>query len=85
VLKPFEPHLPLYVYEDGNMIDFREVKNDSSFVELSDTIFILSEKHQIKDIEMVGSPQYIKGIIKKIKEAETAKYNKNELNFILYK
>lgn len=75
LIKPFDMKQSLYVYEDENQIDsYSFAVND-----INDVIFIFVDKYDIQYVDLVGPKQYVEGIKKKIKEAESTKYNKNKL------
>ena len=67
-------------YEDGNKIDMIQ----TSIADFNESLFALSEKHEVYQLDMTGPKKYIKGLEKQIKEAEMTKYsaNKIEVNII---
>ena len=75
LIKPFDMKQSLYVYEDENQID------SCSFAvsNIDNIIFTFVDKYDIQYVDLVGPKQYVKGIKKKIKEAEFTKYSKNKL------
>lgn len=79
ILRPFDLEQSFYVYENGNKIDMAYPTID----EVNDTIFTFVEKYNITQVDLTGPKQYIKGISKKIKEAEFSKYNKNSIQINL--
>lgn len=76
ILRPFDYKHPFYVYKDGNKVD---IANPVAH-EINSTIFALADKHGIDYIELTGPKQYVAGIVRKCKEEEMTKYNKNTLN-----
>jgi hypothetical protein len=80
VLRPFDMKQNFYVYEDGNKLAVTAPTLDK----INETIFSLAEEYDIKQVDLVGPKQYIRGLTKRFKEAEIAKYNKNtiEINII---
>lgn len=79
ITNPFVVKQTVYVYEDGNKININEPKME----DLENTILSFSKDYDIKDITLIGSKQYNKGIEKRLKEQELSKYNKSELNIVM--
>lgn len=79
ILRPFDLHQTLYVYEDSNKIDYAK----PTFAELNNTIFALVDQYQINDITFLGSMQFNRGIKNKLIEDELTKYSYNKLNINL--
>lgn len=75
MIKPFVLEQDIYVYEDGNKIDNIKVP----LSKINETIFSLSQKYNITTIDLMGSKQFNRGLIKKIKEEEMTKFNENKL------
>lgn len=80
MVRPFDAQQILMVYEDGNKIDMIQ----TSIADFNESLFALSEKHEVYQLDMTGPKKYIKGLEKQIKEAEMTKYsvNKIEVNII---
>ena len=80
MIRPFDAQQILMVYEDGNKIDMIQ----TSIADFNESLFALSEKHEVYQLDMTGPKKYIKGLEKQIKEAEMTKYsvNKIEVNII---
>ena len=80
MVRPFDAQQILMVYEDGNKIDMIQ----TSIADFNESLFALSEKHEVYQLDMTGPKKYIKGLEKQIKEAEMTKYeiNKIEINII---
>ena len=80
MVRPFDAQQILMVYEDGNKIDMIQ----TSIADFNESLFALSEKHEVYQLDMTGPKKYIKGLEKQIKEAEITKYsvNKIEVNII---
>ena len=80
MVRPFDAQQILMVYEDGNKIDMIQ----TSIADFNESLFVLSEKHEVYQLDMTGPKKYIKGLEKQIKEAEMTKYsaNKIEVNII---
>ena len=80
MVRPFDAQQILMVYEDGNKIDMIQ----TSITDFNESLFALSEKHEVYQLDMTGPKKYIKGLEKQIKEAEMTKYsaNKIEINII---
>lgn len=80
MVRPFDAQQILMVYEDGNKIDMIQ----TSIADFNESLFTLSEKHEVYQLDMTGPKKYIKGLEKQIKEAEMTKYsaNKIEVNII---
>lgn len=76
IIHPFDMQQMFYVYEDGNKLEVINTKIQN----IPETIFSLSDKYNINDINLSGSKHYIKGLIKQIQEKEITKYNYNKLN-----
>jgi hypothetical protein len=76
LIKPFDLKQNLYVYEDGNKIESASPQLDN----INNTIFALADKYNIVQVDLVGPKQYIRGLTKKLQEAEMAKYNENKIN-----
>lgn len=75
LFQPFDFKQKIYVFEDGNQIDCIESTMDN----IVNDIFNFIGKYEIKRVELVGPIQLSKGIAKKIKNEEMAKYSKNEI------
>ena len=80
MVRPFDAQQILMVYEDGNKIDMIQ----TSIADFNESLFALSEKYEVYQLDMTGPKKYIKGLEKQIKEAEMTKYeiNKIEINII---
>jgi hypothetical protein len=80
IISPFDMKQNFYVYEDGNKV----AAATPTISTLNETIFSLSEQYGVSQVDLVGPKQYNKGLVKKFKEAEMAKYNNNkiEINII---
>ena len=76
LIKPFDYKQKVLVYEDGKEIE----TTHSTISELSNIIFMLSDKYSIQQIDLVGPNEYSKGIGRKIESEEFIKYNNNKLN-----
>lgn len=74
-VKPFCLMQEFYVYEDGNKIDTISLKTNN----IDKEILPFVEKYNVSEINLIGSKQFNRGLSKKIKAAEMAKFNKNEL------
>lgn len=75
VVRPFDRKQNFYVYEDGNKLAIATPTID----EINNTIFSFVDTYDVHQVDLVGPKQYLRGLGKKIKEAELTKYNKNEL------
>lgn len=75
VIRPFDLRQTFYVYEDGNKIAIEY----PTINEINESVFLLSSKYDVNQLDLVGPKQYNRGLSKRIKEAEIAKYNKNTL------
>lgn len=75
LIQPFDYYQNFYVYEDGNKLEAATPKLEK----VNETIFHFADKYEITKIDLIGPKQYIRGFIKKIKEAELNKYNMNKL------
>lgn len=75
VLRPFTMAQNIFVYEDGNKIEVAT----STLGEINDNLVELAYKHNVTEIELVGSKIYAKGIQKKIEKVELTKYNTNNI------
>ena len=75
IIHPFDLKQTFYVYEDGNKLDIVH----TTIQEIPDTIFKLSNLYDTYQIDLSGSEQFAKGIIKKIQEQEFTRYNENKL------
>ena len=75
VVRPFDKKQNFYVYEDGNKLAIATPTVD----EINDTIFSFVDTYDVHQVDLVGPKQYLRGLGKKIKEAEFTKYSKNEL------
>ena len=80
VLRPFDRKQNFYVYKDGNKIDMISVILD----EMNAEVLALAEKYEINRLDLTGPKQYARGIVKRLEEAEMAKYSKItlEINII---
>lgn len=79
ILRPFDILQTIYVYEDNNKIDCAKI----NFKDLNDTIFELSSKYDIEEINFLGTKQFNKGIQNKLEAEEMTRYNKNKLKINL--
>lgn len=75
ILRPFDLNQIFYVYEDSNKLDMIQVETS----EIPNTVFLLSEQYDVKQVDLSGPEHYVKGIIKQIQEKEIIKYYKNDL------
>ena len=75
VLKPFDIYQTFYVYEDGNKLEVTTTR----IKDISDTIFQLSAKYDVMQIDLAGATYYAQGIAKQIQEKEMQKYNQSRL------
>lgn len=75
IIRPFDLHQVFYVYQDGKKLDTVKTTVD----EIPQTIYGLSQKYNINQIDLSGSKHYAQGLVKKI--IENAKYNNKELIF----
>jgi hypothetical protein len=71
-LHPFDLNQKLFVYQDGNKIDYAEVKID----EVTDQILAFCDKYYLSKISFLGPSQYIRGIGKRIKENFLTNYDR---------
>ena len=80
VLRPFDRKQNFYVYKDGNKIDMISVTLD----DMNAKVLALAEKYEINRLDLTGPKQYARGIVKRLEEAEMAKYSKItlEINII---
>ena len=74
IIHPFDMQQFFYAYEDGNKLEIIK----TSIKDIPETIFYLSDKYDIEQVDLSGAKHFIKGIIKQIREAEITKYNKGE-------
>lgn len=75
IIKPFVVQQNVFVYEDSNKVDVISIPlND-----IQDAIVDMAYKYDVKEIDLIGSKKYSKGIEEKIKENEMTKFSKNEL------
>ena len=79
VIRPFTLNQNVFVYEDGNKIDVVTTDLES----IVDTIIEISAKYEAKEIQLIGSKNFSKGIQERIETAEMTKYGKKELKIIL--
>lgn len=75
VIKPFERLQSLYVYKDGNQIDFIEPTMDN----LNKSLFSLVDEHEATHLDMVGPKQYLNGLSQQIEKEEMIKYSNKKL------
>ena len=76
VIKPFTLKQNVYVYEDNEIINVTQ----TDLKDLENTIIAKVDEYETSDITLVGARKFSAGIKKKIADAETAKYNKHQLN-----
>ncbi len=79
IIKPFILNQNIFVYEDGNKIDVVSVELDN----VPNTIIETATKYNAKEVQLIGSKNFSKGIKEKIELAEITKYGKNELEIKL--
>ena len=75
VLRPFERRQSFYVYEDGNRLEMQRPTID----EVNNTVFALSDKYDVTQVDLTGPKQYSRGIKKKLELAEMEKSSTNKL------
>ena len=75
IIRPFDVKQILYVYQDGNKLDNIQPTIDS----IPEQVIQLAYKYEISQIDLSGPKRFTENIIKKIKQREMTKYNKNEL------
>ncbi len=76
LIHPFDANQTLYVYEDGNSLDFMKVKIEN----IPEAIFKLSKAYNVYDVDLSGAKYFSKKLIQKIQEEEMIKYNEKKLN-----
>lgn len=79
VLRPFDLQQKIYVYQDGNKID----ATISTIQELNKTLFELIDEYDIKQVDLTGPEQFLRGIKQQLEEAELAKYSNNKITINL--
>lgn len=79
VLRPFIMNQNIFVYEDGNKIDVISAPLDT----IENTIIDTAAKYAVKEVQLIGSKKFSKGIKERIETAEMAKYGKNEFEITL--
>ena len=77
VLRPFSLKQQFYVYDGENKIAGALISNN----EIPEELLQLTVEYGITEVNFSGSKPYIKGIVKKIQEAEMKKFNKNTIKF----
>jgi hypothetical protein len=75
IINPFDAQQNMFVYEDSNKIDAETFEIDK----INEIIFKLTKKYDTKEVSLAGSKQYLRGLIKRFKEAEFTKYNENTI------
>lgn len=75
IIRPFDLRQTFYVYEDGNKIAVEY----PTLNEINESVFSLSSKYEVSQVDLVGPKQYNRGLSKRIKEAEMTKFNENKL------
>lgn len=75
LLKPFCKEQSIYVYEDGNAIDAKEIE----MKELNNQLEIFIKEYDISQVDLVGPSQYAKGISKKFKKEKLTTYTENKV------
>lgn len=75
IIRPFDLRQTFYVYEDGNKIAVEY----PTLNEINESVFSLSSKYEVNQVDLVGPKQYNRGLSKRIKEAEMTKFNENKL------
>ena len=79
VIRPFTLNQNVFVYEDGNKIDVASTDLDN----ITDIIIEFATKYNAKEVQLIGSKNFSRGIKEKIETAEMTKYGKNELEIKL--
>lgn len=76
IIHPFDIKQTLYVYQDGNKIDAKQI----SINEIPETIIALSRIYEAYQVDLSGAKHYAKGIVKQIQQLEFTKYQENKLD-----
>ena len=76
IIHPFDVNQTLYVYQDGNKIDAKQVEIDW----LPETIVALSRIYETYQVDLSGAKHYAKGLVKQIQQLEFTKYQENKLD-----
>lgn len=75
IIKPYDRKQQFSIFKDGNKIQTIDFKME----DLNDGLVVLAQQFETNQIDLVGPKQYIRGLIKQIKELEKTKYSKDEL------
>ncbi len=81
VIKPFILQQNIFVYEDGNKIDVIKSNLDN----IENNLIDIAKKYDTKEIQLIGSKNFLSGIQKRIETAEMTKFGKNELKIKIIK
>lgn len=76
LIRPFDYRQKVLVYEDGNEVE----QIYSTISDLSNIIFMFSDKYSTQQVDLVGPNEYSKGICRIIEGEEFLKYNSHKLN-----
>ena len=76
IIHPFDIKQTLYVYQDGNKIDAKQINMD----DVPATIINLSHLYDVYQVDLSGARNYAKGVVRKIQQLEFTKYQENKLD-----
>lgn len=75
IIHPFDNLQTLYVYQDGNKLDFKQVTID----EIPETIFSLSQNYDVYQVNLSGAQSFSQKLAKEIQKEEATKYRRSKL------
>lgn len=76
IIHPFDIKQIIYVYQDGNKIDAKQVKMD----QLPEEVIALSHLYEVYQVDLSSAKHYAQRIVKQIKQLELTKYQENKLD-----
>lgn len=71
IVKPFNSSFPVYVYNEGELVEEKDANMDN----LIDEIILLADKYSISQIDVAGPKKFNQGIQKLIEEKGLTKYD----------
>lgn len=75
ILRPFTLNQNLFVYEDGNKLEVVSAPMET----VHDYIVDLAQKHDVKEVQLIGAKTFANGIKVKVERAEMIRYNVNNI------
>lgn len=77
IFKPFAPYQRIVVYDGNDKLEEMSV----TFKDVPNTVFGFIEKYDLKQVDLSGPKQFIRGLKQDFEKEEMKKYNKSFIEF----